>query len=101
MYAKRKTINANVSISGIGLHSGIYTRINLQPAVAGSGITFVRDDLDGLRIACAARHGFDAGGLARGESRAGPKGAENEHQRGKNDASPVGSAYCGHGGRPF
>src|SRR5438094_364757 len=51
MYAKRKTINANVSISGIGLHSGIYTRINLQPAVAGSGITFVRDDLDGLRIA--------------------------------------------------
>jgi UDP-3-O-[3-hydroxymyristoyl] N-acetylglucosamine deacetylase len=51
MYAKRKTINANVSISGIGLHSGIYTRINLRPAVAGSGITFVRDDLDGLRIA--------------------------------------------------
>jgi UDP-3-O-[3-hydroxymyristoyl] N-acetylglucosamine deacetylase len=50
MYAKRKTINANVSISGIGLHSGIYTRIDLQPANAGNGIIFVRDDLDGLRI---------------------------------------------------
>ena len=35
--------------------------------------------LDGLRIACAARHGFDAGGLARGESCPGPKGAENQH----------------------
>jgi UDP-3-O-[3-hydroxymyristoyl] N-acetylglucosamine deacetylase len=50
MYAKRKTINANVSISGIGLHSGIYTRIDLRPANAGNGIIFVRDDLDGLRI---------------------------------------------------
>jgi UDP-3-O-[3-hydroxymyristoyl] N-acetylglucosamine deacetylase len=51
MHAKRKTINANVSISGIGLHSGIYTRLDLQPVNAGSGITFVRDDLAGLRIA--------------------------------------------------
>lgn len=50
MYVKRKTINANVSITGIGLHSGIYTTVELRPAVAGSGITFVRDDLDGLRI---------------------------------------------------
>jgi UDP-3-O-[3-hydroxymyristoyl] N-acetylglucosamine deacetylase len=50
MYVKRKTINANVSITGIGLHSGIYTTVELCPAVAGSGITFVRDDLDGLRI---------------------------------------------------
>jgi UDP-3-O-[3-hydroxymyristoyl] N-acetylglucosamine deacetylase len=50
MYVKRKTINANVSITGIGLHSGIYTTVELCPAVAGSGITFVRADLDGLRI---------------------------------------------------
>src|SRR5215211_8737700 len=50
MYAKRKTINANVSITGIGLHSGIYTKLALHPAHAGSGITFVRVDLDGLRI---------------------------------------------------
>jgi len=50
MYAQRKTIKSKVSITGIGLHSGIYTRVALHPAHAGSGITFVRADLDGLRI---------------------------------------------------
>ncbi len=50
MRVLRKTINANVSISGVGLHSGIYTRVELRPAPAGSGITFVRADLNGLRI---------------------------------------------------
>lgn len=49
MYVQRKTISTNVSITGIGLHSGIYTTVELQPAHAGSGITFVRTDL-GLRI---------------------------------------------------
>ncbi|MCU1349959.1 MAG: lpxC [Acidobacteria bacterium] len=50
MRVQRKTINANVSITGIGLHSGIYTKVELHPAQAGSGITFVRADLNGLRI---------------------------------------------------
>src|SRR5215218_2303467 len=50
MYVERKTVNSNVSINGIGLHSGIYTKVELRPAPAGSGITFVRADLDGLRI---------------------------------------------------
>jgi UDP-3-O-[3-hydroxymyristoyl] N-acetylglucosamine deacetylase len=50
MFVRRKTINANVGISGVGLHSGIYTKLELQPAPAGSGITFIRVDLDGLRI---------------------------------------------------
>jgi UDP-3-O-[3-hydroxymyristoyl] N-acetylglucosamine deacetylase len=50
MYAQRKTVNTNVSITGIGLHSGIYTKVELHPAPAGSGITFVRADLGGLRI---------------------------------------------------
>jgi UDP-3-O-[3-hydroxymyristoyl] N-acetylglucosamine deacetylase len=50
MYAQRKTISASVSIHGIGLHSGIYAKVELQPAPAGSGITFVRTDLDGFRI---------------------------------------------------
>src|SRR5256714_9183873 len=51
MFVQRKTINANVSITGIGMHSGIYTRVELMPAPAGNGIQFVREDLDGLRIA--------------------------------------------------
>ena len=50
MFVQRKTINTPVSITGIGLHSGIYTTVELHPAVAGSGITFVRADLQGLRI---------------------------------------------------
>jgi len=50
MHVERKTVNTNVSITGIGLHSGIYTKVELYPAPAGSGVTFVRADLDGLRI---------------------------------------------------
>ena len=55
MYVERRTISTKVSITGIGLHSGIYTKVELHPAPAGSGITFVRADLDGLRI--VALHG--------------------------------------------
>ena len=50
MLVQRKTINTTVSITGIGLHSGLYTRVELHPAHAGNGITFVRADLHGLRI---------------------------------------------------
>lgn len=50
MFVQRKTINTSVSITGIGLHSGIYTTVELRPAPAGSGLTFVRADLHGLRI---------------------------------------------------
>ena len=50
MHAQRKTVRTDVSITGIGLHSGIYTTVELRPAPAGSGITFVRSDLGGLRI---------------------------------------------------
>jgi UDP-3-O-[3-hydroxymyristoyl] N-acetylglucosamine deacetylase len=50
MFVQRKTINTDVSITGIGLHSGIYTTVELHPAPAGRGISFVRVDLDDLRI---------------------------------------------------
>lgn len=50
MQVERKTINAAVGIEGIGLHSGIYTKVELHPAEAGSGITFVRTDLNNLRV---------------------------------------------------
>ncbi len=50
MYAQRKTISTKVSITGIGLHSGIYTTADLRPTTPGSGINFVRADLGGLRI---------------------------------------------------
>jgi len=50
MFVQRKTVNTDVSITGIGLHSGIYTTVELHPASPGSGITFIRADLHGLRI---------------------------------------------------
>jgi UDP-3-O-[3-hydroxymyristoyl] N-acetylglucosamine deacetylase len=50
MFVQRKTIKSSVAITGIGLHSGIYTTVELQPTAAGSGLTFVRTDLHGLRI---------------------------------------------------
>jgi UDP-3-O-[3-hydroxymyristoyl] N-acetylglucosamine deacetylase len=51
MYVQRQTIKSTVSIAGIALHAGVYTTVELHPAHAGSGITFVRSDLGGLRIA--------------------------------------------------
>ncbi|HEY5611716.1 MAG TPA: UDP-3-O-acyl-N-acetylglucosamine deacetylase, partial [Thermoanaerobaculia bacterium] len=50
MRVRRKTITTIVGIEGVGLHSGLYTKLELHPVTAGSGITFVRSDLNGLRI---------------------------------------------------
>jgi UDP-3-O-[3-hydroxymyristoyl] N-acetylglucosamine deacetylase len=50
MRRERKTLTTTVGIEGIGLHSGIYTKVELQPAEPGSGLTFVRSDLNHLRI---------------------------------------------------
>jgi UDP-3-O-[3-hydroxymyristoyl] N-acetylglucosamine deacetylase len=46
----RKTLSTSVAIEGVGLHSGIYTTLELRPAPARSGLVFVRTDLNGLRI---------------------------------------------------
>jgi UDP-3-O-[3-hydroxymyristoyl] N-acetylglucosamine deacetylase len=50
MHVQRKTISAPVGIEGVGLHSGIYTKVELHPAPAGDGITFIRTDLGHLRV---------------------------------------------------
>lgn len=49
----RKTLNTAVAIEGNGLHSGIYTCLELKPALAGTGIRFVRPDLGDLVIPVA------------------------------------------------
>ncbi|HUO85678.1 MAG TPA: UDP-3-O-acyl-N-acetylglucosamine deacetylase [Thermoanaerobaculia bacterium] len=46
----RKTLSNIVAIEGVGLHSGLYTKLELRPAAPGNGIQFVRTDLDDLRI---------------------------------------------------
>lgn len=43
---KQKTIKNIVSISGTGIHTGVFTTIRLLPAIEDSGIYFVRKDLD-------------------------------------------------------
>ncbi|MBW3671187.1 MAG: UDP-3-O-acyl-N-acetylglucosamine deacetylase, partial [Acidobacteria bacterium] len=46
----RRTLSTIVAIEGVGLHSGLYTKIDLRPAAAGDGVVFIRTDLRGLRI---------------------------------------------------
>tara|TARA_Y100000589_G_scaffold111414_2_gene105880 strand:+ start:6320 stop:7708 length:1389 start_codon:yes stop_codon:yes gene_type:complete len=42
---KQRTIKNQVSISGIGIHSGVHTNVKLLPSKENSGIMFVRTDL--------------------------------------------------------
>lgn len=41
----QRTINKDVTISGVGLHSGKIANVKLMPAKENSGITFVRSDI--------------------------------------------------------
>lgn len=50
------TIASQVSLSGIGLHTGVPVQVTLQPAPARQGIVFRRKDLDGFEIEAQARH---------------------------------------------
>ncbi len=43
----RRTLARTAQVDGTGLHTGAHTRVRLQPAEAGAGIFFCRDDLDG------------------------------------------------------
>lgn len=44
---KQRTIAQSVAVSGKGLHTGVKTTVKLNPAPEGSGIRFIRTDLDG------------------------------------------------------
>lgn len=50
------TIEKPVSASGVGLHSGVPVTLRLRPARAGSGVVFVRTDLEGFEIPASWRH---------------------------------------------
>lgn len=47
MVNHQQTLSGTVTLSGVGLHTGREVRMELRPAEAGSGVTFVREDLDG------------------------------------------------------
>jgi UDP-3-O-[3-hydroxymyristoyl] N-acetylglucosamine deacetylase len=50
------TIASQVSLTGIGLHTGVPVTVRLQPAPPRHGIVFRRTDLDDFEIEAEARH---------------------------------------------
>jgi len=56
-YRIQKTLSRSVSIRGIGLHSGVLSKLTLLPAPPNHGIVFVRKD---LRVAAKIFAHFDA-----------------------------------------
>ncbi len=50
------TTASPVSVSGVGLHTGVKVNLCLTPAPANSGIIFKRTDLDGFTIEAHARN---------------------------------------------
>jgi len=47
MFEKQRTVKQEISISGIGLHTGNTCTMTFKPAAPNSGIRFVRTDIDG------------------------------------------------------
>ena len=47
MSIKQKTIQNEISLEGVGLHTGKQVKLTFKPAVENSGFTFVRTDLEG------------------------------------------------------
>ena len=50
------TIAEPVGLSSVGLHSGVDVSIRLLPAASGTGVVFVRTDLDGFEIPAHWKH---------------------------------------------
>ena len=47
---KQKTIKSEISLTGVGLHTGREVKMTFKPAPANNGFTFVRVDLEGSPI---------------------------------------------------
>jgi UDP-3-O-[3-hydroxymyristoyl] N-acetylglucosamine deacetylase len=56
MVEYQHTLAAEVSCSGVGLHTGAPVNLKLLPAHANSGIVFRRADLEGFEIAANGKH---------------------------------------------
>ena len=53
MNNKQHTISKSVTLSGVGLHTGVVANMTFLPAAANHGIKFQRVDLPGQPIADA------------------------------------------------
>ena len=47
---KQKTIQSEITLSGVGLHTGLEVTMTLKPAPINNGFTFVRKDLEGQPV---------------------------------------------------
>ena len=47
MYQKQRTVKTEISLTGVGLHTGNTCTMTFKPAPPNTGIRFVRTDLDG------------------------------------------------------
>ena len=45
--AKQRTIKREVSLEGVGLHTGNQVKLSFKPAPIDNGYTFVRTDIEG------------------------------------------------------
>ncbi len=52
----QQTIASPVSLSGVGLHTGVAVRVQLTPAAANTGLLFKRTDLEGFAIEAHAKN---------------------------------------------
>lgn len=52
----QQTIASPVSLTGIGLHTGVPVTLRLVPAPANTGIVFKRTDLDNFEIEARERN---------------------------------------------
>jgi len=59
--AMQRTIAKEIEFEGVGLHNGKPTRVVLRPSRAGTGILFVRRDLDPPQSVAAAVEFVDSG----------------------------------------
>ncbi len=53
---QQHTLASEVSLAGIGLHTGVTVNVRLCPAAANSGVVFKRTDLDDFLIEAQSRH---------------------------------------------
>jgi len=52
----QQTVASPISITGMGLHTGVPVNVRLVPAAANTGIIFKRTDLEGFVIEARAKH---------------------------------------------
>ncbi len=56
MTTNQITLASSISVSGVGLHTGVEVNMTLRPAPANTGYIFVRTDLDNFEIPASVEY---------------------------------------------